>query len=472
MVRNIVWFIGGLSIVLASPWISFFHFVGLEVLGPILGIVLIACSLFGDLPIWISWTQKLGEKLFIGIALGTFLLLLPLLFPTATHESSFLAFSPAVWAAYISIVLVGISFETSTLPMKIYRFCKHSRFKPFILIPLYVVIAGLLGNILDGVSIVIISTVILMHLLSEKWIIRSIFALLFGGLISNLITVAAEPTNIKFQDVLAPLLDKVHPSFWITNWPICILGIALPAIVLTLWMKKDQVNWKAEETEKITIFHRSFKDPLYIDTILAFIAVQLLALGIILHAIFENIQGFPNIPLWILIFPAGFAAINHLFVGERLNETWEHMQEQAPVWLKLIVIFSLLWFLQNGLTNTTNVLYVFVFLPSSVQYGFLILLSLASTFADNVAIAAMQATIILHHPIAIWEIRLLLLLLSLCGGLTPFACLQSLSINHRLKLSTKQWVRETPLWAGLALIGGITGLILISLLYPTTVGLP
>lgn len=319
---------------------------------------------------------------------------------------------------------------------------------------------------MDGVSIVIISAVVFMHLLSEKWVIRSLFALLFGGLISNLITVAAEPTNIKFQDVLAPLLNQLHPSFWVTNWPVCILGIALPAFVLAMWMKKEKVSWKAEETEKIAIFHKSFKDPAYIDTVLSLIAVQLLALGIIVHSVLENIPSLPAIPLWILLFPAGLAAINHLFVGERITETMEHIQEQSPVWIKLIIIFSLLWFLQNGLPNTKSVLNLFLFLPNSIQYSILMLLSLASAVTDNVALAAMQGTIILGHPIAIWKIRLLLILLTWAGGLTPFGCLQSLSINHRLKLSTGQWIKETPVWAGLAIVGGLFGLLTIAFLYP------
>lgn len=469
--KTILSLIVGTLLVGNTIWIPQLQQNGFEPLGPIIGIALVVFSLFGELPSWLSWLTKLGSFLYGGVALATFLLLIPFILPSQAHESSFFAFSPTVWAAYISIVLVGISFETSTLPIKIYQFCRRSHFKPFILVPLYVVIAGLLGNILDGVSIVIISTVVLLHLLSEKWVIRSMFALLFGGLISNLITVAAEPTNIKFQDVLAPLLNNLHPTFWVTNWPICILGILFPALVLGGLMKDEKVAWKEEEPSKITIFHRSFKDPLYIDTILSSIAIELLALGIIVHSVLENIPTLPNISLWILLFPAGLAALNHLFVGERVTETWEHIQEQYPVWLKLIVIFSLLWFLQNGLTSTKTVLSLFLLLPSSIQYGILVILSLASSVTDNVALAAMQGTIILGHPIAIWKIRLLLVLLTWAGGLTPFGCLQSLSINHRLKLSTGQWIKETPLWAGLALTGGLIGLLLISFWYPSAVRL-
>ena len=50
-------------------------------------------------------------------------------------------------------------------------------------------------------------------------------------------------------------------------------------------------------------------------------------------------------------------------------------------------------------------------------------------------------------------------------------CLQSLALNSRLKLTTRQWFQQTPLWAILAIIGGLLGLGLISLFYPTAVGL-
>lgn len=438
---------------------------GLEAIGPVLGIILVIFSLFGELPHNLTWLTKLGKSLYPGVALGTILLLVPLLFPAAHHETSFFALSPTVWGAYISIVLVGISFESSTLPLKIYRLCKHSRFKPFILTPIYVSIAGLLGNVLDGVSIMIISTVILLHLLPQKWVFKSLFALLFGGLVSNLITVAAEPTNIKFQEVLAPFLNHLHPSFWITNWPISFLGILFPALFLSYLMHIEDARWKPEEPAKIVIFNRSFKDPIYIDTILATIAGGLLALGIVLHAILENIPRFSDVPLWILLLPAGIAALNHLFVGERLTEAVEHIQEQLPIWIKLTVIFSLLWFLQNGIMSNKNILSFFYLLPHTFQYILLTLLSLSSAVTDNVALAAMQATIILGHPLALWKIRLLLVLLTWAGGLTPFGCLQSLSMNHRLRLTTGQWMKETPVWAGLAILGGISGLLITTLLF-------
>src|SRR5690349_3662087 len=204
----------------------------LQPLGPLLAVMFIVFSLFGDLPSRIAWTQKLGSWLFPGLAVGAIVLLLPLLIPSPTREPSLLAFSPAVWAAHISIVMISISFESSTLPRRIYRVCKAFSLRPASLIPAYIVIVGLLGNLLDGVSIIAISVVIFLSLLPLLWAMRAAFALLFGGLISNLITVAAEPTNIKFQDALHPLLDRVVPPFWLTNWPISVFGILLPALWL------------------------------------------------------------------------------------------------------------------------------------------------------------------------------------------------------------------------------------------------
>ncbi len=217
---------------------------GLQALGPLLGIVLTVFSLFGELPPWLRWTERLGTWVFPGVALGTIWLLLPLSATTSAHESSLLAFSPRVWAAYLPIILVSLSFEQSSLPLSIYRYCRSLPVAPAVLVSLYVVIAGLAGNLLDGVSIIAISSVIFLKLLDRRWALRAAFALLFGGLISNLITVAAEPTNIKFQDVLGPLLDRVNPPYWFTNWPICLLGITLPALalVLAMWRKGEETR--------------------------------------------------------------------------------------------------------------------------------------------------------------------------------------------------------------------------------------
>ena len=137
---------------------------GFQPLGPLLAVALIVFSLFGDLPSWIAWTQRLGSWLFPGLAVGTVLILIPLLLPTPGRETSLVAFSPSVWAAYISIVMVSVSFEASTLPKRIYRLCKSSVLRPATFIPLYVAVAGLLGNVLDGVSIIAISVVIFLSL--------------------------------------------------------------------------------------------------------------------------------------------------------------------------------------------------------------------------------------------------------------------------------------------------------------------
>ena len=459
----------GIFLVSVTVWFPFLHNNGFEAIGPFLGITFIIFSLFGDLPSWISWTQRLGSFLYPGIASATILILMPLLLPTTKHESSFFAFSPTVWAAYISIVLVGISFETSGLPKRIYHFCQSLHIQPFIVVPFYVVTAGLLGNILDGVSIVIISSVMLLNLLPYKWALRALFALLFGGLISNFITVAAEPTTIKFQDMIAPLLNTVHPSFWVTNWTISVLGILFPAIWLGILMKREMTQWRKDEPQEIHILQNAHEGRGTLDVALTGLAMTFLAIGVIIHAILENIFVAPNIQLWLLLLPAGIVALLHLFFINALDGTVAHIKEQSPVWIKLIVIFSLLWFLQNGLTGVKNITTLFFLFPSSIQYILLVILSLGSAVTDNVALAAMQGSIIIAHPLSIWKIRLLLVLLTWAGGLTPFGCLQSLSINHRLKLSTAQWLKETPLWAGLAILGGLIGLLLIAFLYPAAV---
>jgi hypothetical protein len=222
----------GIALVVLPYSLPVFHSAGLQALGPLLGILFTVFSLFGELPTGLRWTQQLGSWMFAGIALGTIWLLLPLTAETSTRESSLLAFSPQVWAAYVSIILVSLAFEQSSVPLRIYHFCQSLKITPAVLIPLFIVIAGLMGNLLDGVSIIAISSVIFLMLLDRTWALRAAFALLFGGLISNLVTVAAEPTNIKFQDVLGSVLDRVSPPYWFSNWPICLLGILLPAIAL------------------------------------------------------------------------------------------------------------------------------------------------------------------------------------------------------------------------------------------------
>ncbi|HEX6123160.1 MAG TPA: hypothetical protein VFY89_08365 [Ktedonobacterales bacterium] len=468
--------VAGAALVGSSTWLGWLTTGGWQPIGPLVGIVLVVFSLFGDLPAWISWTQRLGTWLFPGVAVGTVALLVPFLLPQGARESSFLAFSPAVWLAYISIVLVGISFEMSELPRRVYRLCQRLPAGPAVVIPCYVIIAGLLGNILDGVSIMAISVVILLSLLPLVWAIRASFALLFGGLISNLITVAAEPTNIKFQDVLAPLLNRVSPSYWFTNWPICVLGIVLPAAALGVLMARERVTWRVREPAEDPLFGHETKTQREAAW-LGILAPVLLAGGIVAHATLITVGhgsggSALDLPLWLLLVPAGLVAIWHLGAIGYRGETVRRLLAESPVWLRLMVIFSLLWFLSNALASAPSVLASFFTWPQSVRYGVMVVLSLLSSITDNVALAAMQGSLLLHHPLAIWQVRLLFILLTWAGGFTPFGCLQSLAVNSRLRLSVGAWFREARLWGLLALVGGLAGLAALMALYPTTTGLP
>src|SRR5690242_5820635 len=103
--KSIIGGVLGLAIILGPVLLPFSKEAGWQAFGPLVGIMLIVFSLFGELPTWISWTQQFGAWLFPGIAIGTILLLLPLLIPAPNAESSFFAFSPLVWAAYFSIVM-------------------------------------------------------------------------------------------------------------------------------------------------------------------------------------------------------------------------------------------------------------------------------------------------------------------------------------------------------------------------------
>ncbi|HEU5380998.1 MAG TPA: hypothetical protein VFV38_36710 [Ktedonobacteraceae bacterium] len=466
----------GLAILLIPTTFSPLSAPGWQPLGPLIGIALIVFSLFGDLPSWISWTQRLGAWLFPGLALGTVILLIPLLIPHNTAESSLLAFSPSVWAAYISIVLVSISFEHSLLPERIYRYCYSQPFSAAMLIPLYVVVAGLLGNIFDGVSIIAISVVIFRKLLDRRWAFRASFALLFGGLISNLITVAAEPTNIKFQDVLHTVLDRVFPPFWITNWPISLLGILLPTIWLAGEMWLGKATWRIRE-ETADPFAAELTPPNKAELPLSILSMGLLAAGIIAHSIAEAItissgETTELVPLWVFLLPAGITAAIYLVTTHHTLTAGKYISEQWPVWGKLMVIFSLLWFLSNALTQSTTISALFFTWPEFVRYPLMIILSLLSSITDNVALAAMQGALIVNNPLSIWQIRLLFILLTWSGGFTPFGCLQSLALNSRLKLSTGEWFRQTFLWSALAIIGGLLGLALIGYLYPVAVSFP
>lgn len=458
----------GFLLVFAPAVIPFLLDNGLSALGAILGITLIVCSLFGDLPKWINWTQKLGSKLYLGIAAGTTLLLLFFLIPTSTRESSFFAFSPAVWGAYLSIVLVTLSFRFSSIPRRIYAYCQHIKIQPYILIPLFVTVAGLLGNILDGVSIISISVVIFLGLLEKKWALRASFALLFSGLISNLITVAAEPTNIKFDEVMHMQLMHIHPYYWFTNWPISIIGILLPAITLGVYMFRNHTSWKAHELDPKELYKEEEKAEDKKEVLLSLLAVSLLGAGVVLHTVFSAISLFNySWPLWQLLLPAGAISIIDIFYLNRKSEVKEHIQAESPVWIKLMIIFSLLWLILNIFSQYPNISSAFFLLPFPIQYFFMIILSLLSSVTDNVALASMQGSIMLQHPLAIWQMRLLFVLLTWAGGLTPFGCLQSLALNSNIKLSTEEWLKETPIWAGYAIIGGLIGLIFIKFIYPT-----
>src|SRR6185437_6527709 len=101
--KKLMCLILGFLLVGGTVWFPFLQQNGFEAVGPILGIMLIVFSLFGELPFWLSWTTSLGCLLYSGVVVATVLLLLPLLIPTVNHESSFFAFSPSVWAAYLSI---------------------------------------------------------------------------------------------------------------------------------------------------------------------------------------------------------------------------------------------------------------------------------------------------------------------------------------------------------------------------------
>ncbi|QBD78653.1 hypothetical protein EPA93_22745 [Ktedonosporobacter rubrisoli] len=449
----------GLTILLLFQFHPFFGHLGLQALGPLLGIAVVVCSLFGELPPWLSWTQRLGSWLFPGILLGTLLLLLSGVFLHPTPESPFLAFSPLVWAAYISIVLVSLSFEVSPLPDLLSLFCQRLPLKAAVLIPLYICIAGLLGNFFDGVSIMAISVVIFLAFVERIWAIRASFTLLFGGLISNLITVAAEPTNIKFQDVLAPVLARSPSPFWLANLPISLCGILLPALCLAVWMQIAHVPWRQRQPEPLALGLPFSSPRSRLEVLMALLAMGLLAGGILVHAILGALSSGQALSLWLLLLPAGLTALLHLLLFQHLPHVKEHLGEQWPIWLKLALIFSLLWVIQYGLTQPINLLSAFFCWPQALQYALMIVLALCSAVTDNVAIAAMLGALLLSQPLPFWQIRLLLILFTWSGGLTPFGCLQSLALNARLHLSLGAWMRQAILWATIALLGGGLGLL-------------
>ncbi len=461
-----IWNVLGFVLVLLPPLLPWLRNNGYFSIGDILGILLIVFSLFGELPNWISWTQVLGEKMYNGIAIATIVFLFFYIIPTNNRQSSFFAFSPSVWLAYSSIIIVTLSFRFSPIPKKIYEYCKNLEIKTHILIPLFVFIAGLLGNVFDGVTIISISVIIFLVLLDRKWAIKSSFALLFGGLTSNLITVAAEPTNIKFDDILHNQIARIHPYFWVTNWPISILGILFPTLILSFLMYRNKAKWNTNNSTDETI---DIEEVIKANTSILFLSIAsitLLALGVILHTIFSSYNLFnSNIELWIFLLPSGIVGLIDILYMNKQYEFIHHIRQESKVWTKLMVIFSLLWVITNISINYKNIFSIFFTFPFVLRYILMIILSLASSVTDNVALASMQVAIMLYHPIAVWQMRLIFLILSWAGGLTSFGCLQSLSLNSHIRLNTKQWFNETLLWASISLIGSVLGLILTICIY-------
>jgi len=175
------------------------------------------------------------------------------------------------------------------------------------------------------------------------------------------------------------------------------------------------------------------------------------------------------LPLWYFLLPAGFFALLHLAFVKRFHALGVYLRDQWHVWGRLMVIFSLLWFLGNGLTEKTHFFAAFFDWPEWSRYSIMVVLALGSSITDNVALAAMQGQLILQQPIDVWKVRVLLILFTWSGGFTPFGCLQSLALNHSLGLSTGGWFKQTFKWAFLSLAGGSVGLLLIWALYPGAV---
>jgi hypothetical protein len=469
---------------------------GLQAAGPLLGITLIVFSLFGDLPRWIGWTQKVGAWLTPGVILGTIGVLYLHWAQINNQAFAWQAWSPRVWGAYISIILVSVSFEVSSFPSRIFAVVKSRFFPPYITVPLYVVIAGLAGNLFDGVTIIAISAIIFFRLLRTDWATRASFALLFGGLISNLITVAAEPTNIKFQDALSIVLDRVAPSYWLMNWPISVFGILFPAIWLAIWLRRENVSWRDvskssaggapgveqeednEEDDGVRIRVDDDQARPGSDIVLSSLALFFLAAGIITHSILHINGVDPTLPpllqrgLWLFLLPAGLLAALHISSQDRAYDTLKRLAHELPIWIRLMAIFALIWTLTFALTETQNLFTAFFDWPIEARYPLMVVLSLLSSVTDNVALAAMQAGLVLNHPLAVWAIRLLFIMLTWAGGLTAFGCLQSLALHAKRPLSMGAWFREARGWAVITLIGGLIGLVAIAVIYPGELSVP
>jgi len=240
-------------------------------------------------------------------------------------------------------------------------------------------------------------------------------------------------------------------------------------------MKRAKVEWVGHDRdEALSSMKQDLRDRW--DIPLSILALGLLGGGIIAHAVTQEVMVSgahqTSLPLWLFLIPAGVVSLWHLQSIHRLPALGAYIREQWHVWGRLMVIFSLLWFLAHGLTQQTNVFFAFFKWPEFLRYSIMVVLSLGSSITDNVALAAMQAQLILISPIAIWQTRLLLILFTWSGGFTPFGCLQSLALNNSLKLSTGKWFRETLLWSALSLVGGLMGLALIGVFHPTAVSLP
>jgi hypothetical protein len=88
-----------------------------------------------------------------------------------------------------------------------------------------------------------------------------------------------------------------------------------------------------------------------------------------------------------------------------------------------------------------------------------------------VALAAMQAGLILNHQLPVWAIRFLFIMLTWAGGLTAFDCLQSLALHAKHPLSMGVWFREARMGGDYA-YRGLIGLVAIILIYPGALSVP
>jgi predicted cation transporter len=158
----------------------------------------------------------------------------------------------------------------------------------------------------------------------------------------------------------------------------------------------------------------------------------------------------------------------HIISQDRTYETLKRFWHESQIWIRLMAIFAFIWILTFALTETTNVFTAFFDWPIQIRYPLMTMLSLLSAVTDNVALAAMQAGLILNHPLPGWAIRFLFIMLTWAGGLTAFGCLQSLALHAKRPLSMGKWFREARGWAVITLIGGLIGRVAITLIYPAS----